>query len=310
MASHDTHGKMSIPLHQTLLLSSELWDVCLSRLKTPPTIYMRRMGMIDQRRPLPACTLDQFFTVESVSAKTYVSVGSSDPADTREWSPASSTHCKRCGSEDVTPQRDGDTCMACGESVACLRTVNTEPVCTYGTNGGRRATADVYKRMNHFVDHLRRVQGKESASIRSDVIHAVRREIAKERIYDGDPRITTAKVRAVLKKLKLQKHYVHVFLIASRLSGRSAPALTPAQEEKLLGMFSDIQEPFERHCPPHRTNMLSYTYVLRKFCEILGWNELSGYFPLLKSRTKVKEQDRIWRAICEELGYRFDRSIA
>ena len=293
-----------------MLLSSRLWETCMSRLQTPPTIYMRRMGMTSQRRPLPPSTIDQFFCVETPSARSYIEAV--DPSDDfcKEWSPPSSNRCKGCGSTDIRGYSDGDSCQACGESIACLRTVNTEPVQTYGTNGGRRATQYVYKRLNHFVDHLRRVQGKESASIRPEIIDAVRKELAKERIHDGDARITTIKVRAILKKLRLQKHYVHVFLIASRLSGRNAPTMSPAQEEKLLAMFSSIQEPFERHCPPHRVNMLSYSYVLRKFCGILGWEELAGYFPLLKSRSKVREQDAIWKLICDEVGYPFERSIA
>lgn len=35
-------------------------------------------------------------------------------------------------------------------------------------------------------------------------------------------------------------------------------------------MFAEIQEPFERNCPPNRKNFLSYGYTLYKFCELLG----------------------------------------
>jgi hypothetical protein len=295
-------------MHIVPCLSTKLWSTLIDRLQTPPTVYMRRMGMGMVKRPVPECTLDQFFMVAASVTQSYVS--SIDAELIELWTPSDSNDCRTCGSTRIAEGGDGNTCTACGESVAMLKMVNTEPICTYGTNGGRRATAYVYKRLNHFIDHLRRVQGRESSSIRPEIINAVRAELAKERIHDGDARITTVKVRAILKRLRLQKHYVHVFLIASRLSGRSAPTMTPAQEEKLLTMFADIQEPFERHCPPHRSNMVSYAFVIRKLCEVLGWFELAAYFPLLKSRAKVVEQDRIWEKICGDLGYKFQRSIA
>jgi hypothetical protein len=133
-------------------------------------------------------------------------------------------------------------------------------------------------------------------------------ELRKENIQIGSPRITTAKVRHILKKLRLNKQYNHVFSITARLSQRSAPTLTPIQESKLVDMFQKIQEPFERHCPPERTNMLSYAYCLHKMSQILGWEDFAEYFPSLKSRDKIFDQDEIWKNICMDLGWPFVRS--
>ncbi len=74
-------------------------------------------------------------------------------------------------------------------------------------------------------------------------------------------------------------------------------------------MFSEIQEPFEKHCPTTRKNFLSYSYVLYKFCELLGEDSLKQHFPLLKSAEKLYAQDSIWKNICKELGWEFIRSI-
>ena len=68
-------------------------------------------------------------------------------------------------------------------------------------------------------------------------------------------------------------------------------------------MFKDIQAPFEKHCPPERKNFLSYSYVLYKFCELLGEDEYLEYFPLLKSKEKLYNQDVLFRKICEELRW-------
>ena len=135
-------------------------------------------------------------------------------------------------------------------------------------------------------------------------------ELRKERIYVGDPAITTTKVRTLLKKLKLQKYYIYIFQITSKLSGMAPPALTLVQEEKLLDMFQSIQDPFQKHCPPDRTNMLNYSYILRKLTQILGWYDLMDFFPLLKSRSKIHAQDMLWQKICKEANFPFHKSIA
>jgi hypothetical protein len=74
-------------------------------------------------------------------------------------------------------------------------------------------------------------------------------------------------------------------------------------------MFRDIQEPFMRHCPPNRKNFLSYSYVLHKFCQLLELDEYLPYFKLLKSTEKLRDQDRIWMKVCEELKFQFIPSI-
>ena len=74
-------------------------------------------------------------------------------------------------------------------------------------------------------------------------------------------------------------------------------------------MFKEIQTPFMTHCPIERKNFLSYSYVLHKFCELLELDDLLVYFPLLKSREKLFEQERIWKNICDDLGWKFIRCI-
>ena len=74
-------------------------------------------------------------------------------------------------------------------------------------------------------------------------------------------------------------------------------------------LFKEIQIPFMKHCPPERKNFLSYSYVLHKFCELLEYDNLLCYFSLLKSREKLQEQDKIWKKICEKLGWHFIKSI-
>ena len=85
--------------------------------------------------------------------------------------------------------------------------------------------------------------------------------------------------------------------------------LYPKHEDILRHMFKEIQNPFMKHCPETRKNFLSYSYVLHKFCELLEFDDLLIYFPLLKSREKLQQQDTIWKNICNELNWEYIPSI-
>ena len=74
-------------------------------------------------------------------------------------------------------------------------------------------------------------------------------------------------------------------------------------------MFKETQEPFAQICPKNRTNFLSYAYVIRKFLEILEQYEFIEYFPLLKSKEKLYQQDLIWKDICTKLKWKYISSI-
>lgn len=165
-----------------------------------------------------------------------------------------------------------------------------------------------YKRLNHFTEWLNSLQAKENTEIPPEVLEAVRAEFKKERASKRAD-IKPTKVRAFLKKLKLNKYYEHTHSICNALNGVPAPKLPQYLEDRLKHMFGEIQEPFEKHCPSTRKNFLSYSYVLYKFCELLGEDEVGAMFPLLKSPEKLYQQDSIWKNICRELGWEFIRSI-
>ena len=74
-------------------------------------------------------------------------------------------------------------------------------------------------------------------------------------------------------------------------------------------MFRQIQEPFMKYCPSNRSNFLSYSYVLYKFCELLELDEYLPFFRLLKSTQKLREQDRIWDKLCRHLKWQYIPSI-
>lgn len=165
-----------------------------------------------------------------------------------------------------------------------------------------------YRRSNHFNEWIAQFQAKETTQIPKHVLYLILQEIKKERIHNLE-NLTHAKVRNLLKKLKLNKYYEHIPHIMNQLNGKPPPCISRQTEETFRLMFQEIQGPFLEYCPKSRKNFLSYSYVLHKFVELLGMNELKPLFPLLKSREKLHQQDQIWKKICEHVGWEYHKSM-
>jgi Poxvirus Late Transcription Factor VLTF3 like len=165
-----------------------------------------------------------------------------------------------------------------------------------------------YKKINHLNEWLAQFQAKETTEIPQEIFELIQTELKKERITDT-LKLKPSKLREILKKLKLSKYYEHVAHIMNRLNGVQAPVLSREVEDKLRFMFREIQPSFINHCPKGRSNFLSYSYVLYKFCQLLELDEFLPCFPLLKSREKLYMQDKIWQNICDDMGWEFIKSI-
>lgn len=224
----------------------------------------------------------------------------------RAGSGAAGGHCQHCGTTDRTVMlHDG--------YIFCNRCFTLEYVLVDHEKPSykdppKEITYFAYKRINHFNEWLNQVQGKETTDIPDEVYDKILLEIKKQKITNMAD-LTNAKVREILKKLRINKYYEHIPHIINRLSGVSMPHIPPDLEDRLRHMFCQIQVPFLKHSPPTRKNFLSYSYVLHKFMQLLDKDQYVHSFPLLKSRDKLICQDQIWAKICEELGWEFVRSL-
>ena len=213
--------------------------------------------------------------------------------------------CKFCNSSNIFLESSCVTvCGDCAHSILLLG----EELSYKDEQEIEKVVNYSYKRDNHFNEWLLQFQAQETTSIPPEVIEQLRSEFKKQKIKNISD-ITHAKVRALLKKLRLNKYYEHVPYISNILNGMQPPKMTQALEDKLRMMFREIQEPFNKHCPESRKNFLSYSYVLYKFCELLGEDDYLPCFPLLKSKEKLYQQDLIWKQICKELKWEFISTI-
>ena len=213
--------------------------------------------------------------------------------------------CPECEKEMIFSANEAIfTCTSCGHQQFIL--VDSDKP-SY-KDPPREVSYYAYKRINHFNEWLAQFQAKESTEIPQEVYEAICAELKKERILDYRT-LARQKVREILKKLKYNKYYEHVPHIINRLNGQNAPVMSREIEEKLRYMFKEIQPSFQKNCPKDRSNFLSYSYVLYKFCELLDLDEYLPSFPLLKNRDKLYIQDKIWELICADLSWQFIRSV-
>jgi len=219
--------------------------------------------------------------------------------------------CKLCDSREFENDYKENTkiCVKCG-FISGTSTYNDISNLNYAESFIVENTQQpfYYQRLNHFKEWLNQLQGREVTVIPDTVIELVLLEIKKERITDINC-ITSIKIKSYLKKLKLNKYYEHIPNLINRITKKPPLEISSEFYNVLIDLFNKIQEPFKNHCPKSRKNFLSYSYTLHKFCQLLGKTDYLIYFPLLKSREKLFEQEKIWKGICSDLNWKFVASI-
>jgi len=209
--------------------------------------------------------------------------------------------CESCNLNMSLNEITGElTCGSCGKTIDIIITTEKGSY----NDPPKEINYFSYKRINHFNEWLAQFQGKENTEIPPEIYKNIKSEI-KKNINLNVKEINYKQVREILKKLNYNKYYEHIPYLINIISGKDSPKLSRKEEEILRSLFKEIQIPFMKYCPSARKNFLSYAYVLHKFCQLLEYDNLLIYFPLLKSREKLQQQDDIWKNICKELKWEY-----
>lgn len=264
-----------------------------TKLNPPDQKYLKRMSAANISGH---CAIDQFITVDREGTHEEYEP---DKTEQEGWK------CAMCMADLIYIKKDAQrVCPDCGETSffqeMTKRDIISQGYCT--------ASSYLYKRHNHFKTCLKRTQGKETTSIDPEVVDMVKNELQKMRIYDMDE-VDHNRVKAILKKLRQSKYYNNSVQITTIITGKVSPQMSQQQEDCLMQMFERIQKPFENIVKDkNRQNMLSYSFLIHKFLQILNLDEFLPYFPLLVSTDKIQVQDGIWKELCNEVGFEYVRS--
>jgi hypothetical protein len=209
--------------------------------------------------------------------------------------------CTHCHSEMLLNHNSGMlNCKNCGNIEKIIvdsdKQSHKEPP--------KEMTSFSYKRINHLNEILSQFQAKETTEIPTHVYEKIELELKKARITDMTL-LTKEKLREILKKIDETDYYEHIPYIINQLNGLPPPVISAEVEEIIRGLFLQAQPPFNTYCPDDRKNFLTYGYTLYKLFELLELDEYLSNFKFLKDRSKLYDQEQIWKKICQELKWEF-----
>ena len=166
-----------------------------------------------------------------------------------------------------------------------------------------------YIKQNHFSEWIDQLQAHENSNVSNELIDKVKDKFNKMRLTSEEiNNLSYDKIKKILKKIDLHEYYKNISFIIFKITGKQPPTFTKEQEDKLKKMFDLTQEPFTKF-KTNRTNYASYPYTLYKFCELLELDQFCKFFCLLKNRKKLREQDKLFKKICDYLEWEFYPSI-
>lgn len=251
------------------------------------------------------CCLDDFVQVKSKKRKPGKDEIIHNDDDEVKTTYEQQWKCDVCNEDLMYDKKAAQRiCSRCGKSTFFQEMTRGDMI----SQGYTPTATYLYKRHNHFRTWLKRTQGNETTSISDEVIDLVKKELKKERIVSMEE-VNHLKIKSILKKLRQNKYYNHSVQITTIVTGKLPPQMSEEQENMLLQMFERIQEPFDVIITgKNRQNMLSYSFLIHKFLEILGWDDYLPYFPLLVSQDKIQIQDKIWKELCFSVGFEYIKS--
>jgi len=215
--------------------------------------------------------------------------------------------CLVCNKGELIPQDEEGILICnneeCGKFITFIvdssKPTNKEPP--------NEVSYTAYIRLNHFKEILSQFQAKETTQIPEEVMNAIKARIKKERIKDLST-INYTKMREILRKLGYNKYFEHIQYINSQF-GIKPPIMSEELHETLCVLFIEIQKPWSMFCPAGRTNFFNYTYTLYQLCVLLEQKQYLPYITLLKDPVKQREQDAIWKLVCNYLDWEFYPTI-
>ena len=146
----------------------------------------------------------------------------------------------------------------------------------------------------------------EKTEIPQVVVHKLLQECEKRSLNPmlSPEKITYSRIREFLKDIGYSHFFENIVKIIAILTRRPPLSFTESQKEELIDRFQEIQVAYENN-KGKRKNCLSYSYIMYKFCELLGYDQFLPFLPLLKAPQNLLAADRIWKLVCSECKYQY-----
>ena len=155
-----------------------------------------------------------------------------------------------------------------------------------------------YHRRGNMKIRMSVIQGTEKVDIPQALLDMIKAELQKMR---SQVKLCIPLVIRFLDKHKeFKKFKNHAVRIMYLCTGVKPIQYTNEQVDNIMTIFDKVDSIYDDVKPESRTTFMSYFFVISKICQMLGYPY--QHIPLLKSKDQLQKLDRIWRAICSELG--------
>lgn len=208
--------------------------------------------------------------------------------------------CVNCGSFRFSYESAGSCCpgeLVC-DDCAIVQPVSNFYETMYGTYVPTRCSN--YKRIHHWHERISQLLLMESEIPREQML-----EIGKRLLSGQYSAINKDTIRAVLRSLKMQPYIEKYLQVIYRCTGIAPPVPGPQLCQQLDNLFLELQLPFNQAKQEKRKNFLNYNYVFCRLFQKLGCTQFCMFFPLIKSKQKLKVLDETWSNMCGILGWEF-----
>jgi hypothetical protein len=220
--------------------------------------------------------------------------------------------CPQCASfldRDTTGYRD--ICHNCNFS--CAVSTTTFEWDDYDMSRSSKKVEYKYERLNHLREYLRHIQGQG----RKEGLDAIARELQREfelmhvSFDTVTEEMVKKRLRAMFKRTKdsrYERFYEQRFLLAAVINPDCGVLhIEPDHHTILCEFFERVEEAFNsiRHEFKWRKNYMGYPYICYKCCQYMGWDQYINAFKLLKTDTLIRQQDLIWRRLCQVMRMRY-----
>jgi len=239
--------------------------------------------------------------------------------------------CPNCNSETIEIDIGGyATCMDCGMCVEELFTENPHDMPAYKEIKGETARASApkeqykYEKMTHFDNIIKYFQAKKTPTIPQSDYNLIFDQFRRNRITPEAINYKLAK--NILKKMgktakegnpkRFNHYYKFIPYIISLYKGEEPPTIDKEFEDLLRKKFRMTLKVFNEKVYMKkefnfRSSYIHYPYSIYKLIEIENYKNQGLYrdllkcFPLLESRKKTADLDRIWSVFCRELNWKY-----
>lgn len=216
-----------------------------------------------------------------------------------ERAPAPSSACRNCGSYHFErAHNDGQRFSyhdVCSECAAVQESTFGQLDAQYYP--ARRSSSN-YKRIHHWHERISQLFLCES-TIPDDQFLQI-----AERLLDGSHAVINKDViRGVLRSLNMQLYIEKWLQIIQRITGIEPPIPGGQLLMSLDACFMELQRPFAACKVDGRKNFLNYNYVFCRLFQKLGCAQFCMFFPLIKSRQKLRALDTMWHAMAGSVGW-------